>query len=105
MAATSSDRTIESLARDVSFLGRVLGDVLREQGGNALFDAVEGLRLACREHRQRPSPETRAAVWSQVDTLPLDTALQVARAFTTYLHLINMAEENHRLRRITERET
>src|SRR5690348_13815952 len=100
----SVERSMEELARDVSFLGRVLGDVLREQGGDELFDAVEGLRLACREARHHPSSGARAEVERRVDDLPPQLALQVERAFTTYFHLINMAEEHHRLRRIAERE-
>ena len=35
-----NDRQVEVLRRDVSFLGALLGEVLREQGGNALFDTV-----------------------------------------------------------------
>jgi phosphoenolpyruvate carboxylase len=88
----------------VSFLGRVLGDVLREQGGEELFDAVEGLRLACRQMRRDPSPQAMRKVEDRVAALPLPLALQVVRAFTMYFHLINMAEEHHRLRRIGERE-
>lgn len=95
----------EALSRDVSFLGRVLGDVLREQGGDRLFDAVEGLRVACRDLRRRPSPALEASVEQQVAALPPDLALEVVRAFTMYFHLINMAEEQHRLRRLRQRET
>jgi phosphoenolpyruvate carboxylase len=102
MALSSPEH--QTLARDVSFLGRVLGNVLREQGGDELFDAVEGLRLACRDMRQRPSAEAHEELERRVATLPLPRALQVVRAFTTYFHLINMAEEHHRLRRISERE-
>jgi phosphoenolpyruvate carboxylase len=98
------DQNMESLARDVSFLGRVLGNVLREQGGDALFDAVEGLRQDCRQMRHHPSVEASDRIRSMVDGLALPQALDVARAFTMYFHLINMAEENHRLRRIAERE-
>lgn len=100
----STDRSMEELSRDVSFLGSVLGDVLREQGGDALFDAVEGLRVACRTLRRDPSPETSAEVRRRVEALSPELAFQVVRAFTIYFHLINMAEEHHRLRRIAERE-
>src|SRR5947209_2773384 len=102
--APSTDRSMEELARDVSFLGSVLGDVLREQGGDELFDAVEGLRVACRTLRQNPSSEARAEVRRRVENLPSELAFQVVRAFTVYFHLINMAEEHHRLRRIAGRE-
>lgn len=97
--------SMDRLGRDVSFLGRVLGDVLREQGGNGLFDAVEGLRTACRHHRQYHCGEAAEEVAALVAALPLERALDVARAFTMYFHLINIAEENHRVRRLSERES
>lgn len=99
------DRTMTRLARDVSLLGTILGDVLREQGGAELFEAVEGLRLACKRRRQNPSAESEREVERRVQALSPQLALDVVRAFTTYFHLINMAEEHHRLRRIAERET
>jgi len=82
----------------------VLGEVLREQGGEPLFDAVEDLRLACRALRSRPSRRAEADIEERIAALPLPLALDVVRAFTMYFHLINMAEENQRLRRIAERE-
>lgn len=94
----------EALSRDVSFLGRVLGDVLREQGGDRLFEAVEGLRVACRDLRRHPSEALEASVQQLVASLAPDLALDVVRAFTMYFHLINMAEEQHRLRRLRQRE-
>jgi phosphoenolpyruvate carboxylase len=104
MGRTTAGTGLELLSRDISFLGRVLGDVLREQGGEKLFQAVEGLRLACRNLRKHPSPGAEQEVQERVNALPLPQALQVVRAFTMYFHLINMAEEHHRLRRIAERE-
>lgn len=104
MRVQSLDNSMESLARDVSFLGRVLGDVLREQGGEDLFNAVEGLRQTCRHMRHHECRLAAEEVEQRVNALPLGLAGDVVRAFTVYFHLINMAEENHRLRRITERE-
>jgi phosphoenolpyruvate carboxylase len=98
------DDGMEQLGHEVSFLGRVLGDVLREQGGNELFEAVEGLRVACRHHRQYHCGEAAMDVTDQVHALPLGTSLEVVRAFTMYFHLINIAEENHRVRRLRERD-
>lgn len=95
---------MERLGRDVSFLGRVLGDVLREQGGDELFAAVEGLRVASRHHRQYHCAEAARDLAARVAALPLERALEVVRAFTMYFHLINIAEENHRVRRLDERE-
>jgi phosphoenolpyruvate carboxylase len=100
----SFEDSMERLGRDVSFLGRILGDVLREQGGDGLFNAVERLRVACRHHRQYHCGEAAHEVADLVATLPLQEAGAVCRAFTMYFHLINIAEENHRIRRLAERE-
>jgi phosphoenolpyruvate carboxylase len=100
-----ADDTMADLGRDISFLGRVLGDVVREQGGDELFNAVEGLRQACRHMRHHHCEAALQEVQERVETLPPPLALEVVRAFTLYFHLINMAEEHHRLRRIAERET
>ncbi len=99
------ERSMAALGQDVSFLGRVLGDVLREQGGDELFDAVEGLRQACRHMRHHRCDAALQEVHQRVEALSLPLAVDVVRAFTLYFHLINMAEESHRLRRIGERET
>ncbi len=98
------DEAMERLAHDVSFLGRVLGDVLREQGGDELFDAVEGLRVASRHHRQYHHEELATEVAGLIQGLSLERCLEIVRAFTMYFHLINIAEENHRVRRLHERE-
>jgi phosphoenolpyruvate carboxylase len=103
-APLSLERSISALSRDVSLLGHVLGDVVREQGGDELFEAVEGLRQATRHARHHRCEPALREVRERVEALPLPVALQVVRAYTIYFHLINMAEENHRLRRLGERE-
>ncbi len=99
------DDSGDALARDVSFLGRILGDVLDEQGGSALFDAVEGLRRACRHMRHHACDAAREEIEERVQSIPDDRMGEVVRAFTVFFHLINMAEENHRLRRLAARES
>lgn len=99
------DDSVDALARDVSFLGRMLGDVLREQGGTELFDTVEGLRQACRHRRHHDCDAARIEIEQRVGSIPDGQMSAVVRAFTVYFHLINMAEENHRLRRLAARET
>jgi phosphoenolpyruvate carboxylase len=105
MVALPPDDASDGLARDVSFLGRILGDVLREQGGTTLFDAVEGLRQACRHRRHHNCEAARGEIEERVAAIADDQLEQVVRAFTVYFHLINMAEENHRLRRLVARES
>ncbi len=94
----------EPLRNDVRMLGGLLGKVLRESGGDGLYQDVERLReLAIRAHDE---PDSDALVQAEelVAGLDLARADQVARAFTCYFHLANLAEEYHRVRQLRERE-
>ncbi|CAN5229749.1 phosphoenolpyruvate carboxylase [soil metagenome] len=84
-------------------LGDVLGQVLTEAGGRALLDDVERLRRATIDLRAQPTTDRRQAVVAVVAGLRLDRAEQVARAFTLYFQLVNLAEEHHRVRALRER--
>ena len=81
------------LARDVRRLGNALGEVLREQGGEALFQTVERVRALAKEARNEDGWE---AAETEMDALfagmDFPTALPVLKAFTTYFQLINLAE-------------
>jgi phosphoenolpyruvate carboxylase len=98
------------LRRDVRSLGMLLGEVLREQAGDSLYDAVEALRRTAIARREAEAPQIGAAdqasasahlkqALARVRTLELPAAYQLARAFGFYFELINLAETNHRKRR------
>jgi phosphoenolpyruvate carboxylase len=92
-----------ALRRDVGYLGRLLGRVLVESGGSDLLDEVERLRLASIAFRQDPTEARRRTVTEMVAALDVERAALVARAFTIYFHLVNLAEERHRVRALRER--
>jgi phosphoenolpyruvate carboxylase len=98
------------LRRDVRSLGMLLGEVLREQAGEALYDAVEALRRTAISRREAETPQTGTANTAAATTrlqqaldlvhaLDLPGAYQLTRAFGFYFELINLAETNHRKRR------
>jgi phosphoenolpyruvate carboxylase len=98
------------LRRDVRSLGMLLGEVLREQAGDSLYDAVEALRRTAIARREAEAPQTGAAneatatahlqqALDRVRALDLPVAYQLTRAFGFYFELINLAETNHRKRR------
>jgi phosphoenolpyruvate carboxylase len=93
------------LRRDVRLLGRLLGKVLEEAGGPGLLEDVERLRRATIALRQADGGrrEARAQVVELVAGFDLDRAELVARAFTVYFQLVNLAEEQHRVRTLRER--
>jgi phosphoenolpyruvate carboxylase len=97
---------IDLLRADVHLLGELVGDVLREQGGPDLFAAVEFVRTSAIALRSRSASdiaqERSLLQWAQRQST--DRLLQLVRAFSVYFHLINLAEEHHRVRTLRERE-
>ena len=98
------------MRRDVRLLGRVLGDVLRQAGGQDLLDDVERLRRAVIAARHgESSGESGDAAAAEIADLvagwPLERAEAVAHAFTVYFHLANLAEEHQRIRTLRKRDT
>ncbi|MCA1569683.1 MAG: phosphoenolpyruvate carboxylase [Chloroflexi bacterium] len=92
----------DPLAREVKLVGALLGQVIAEQEGDALFELVEQLRRAA--IRQRAGSQTHPDSGATLDGHPLHELLAVARAFTAYFLLINLAEEKHRVRMLWRRE-
>ena len=90
------------LRKDVRFLTTLLGEVILEQEGRQLFDKIEQIRLLSKSLRADPSPELEQQRDPLIAGLTLEQASKIARAFTLYFHLVNLAEENHRVRRIRE---
>ena len=93
------------LRRDVRSLGILLGQVIKEQCGDALFNTVEILRELLIRHRQggeRRDAETHELLFKAqrlVATLNLAEAYHLTKAFAIYFELTNLAETNHRKRR------
>ena len=83
----------EPLRRDVSALGRILGEALIELEGTAFFDLEERIRAISKErrarpHRRKPAEDLRAAI-AELDT---PTAERVARALTTTPTILRFAD-------------
>jgi phosphoenolpyruvate carboxylase len=88
----------EGLRRDVGDLGAIVGEVLREQRGDALFDRVEEARRSAIRRRQGDVDadwELRALTTG----LAAADAADLVRAFSTYFQVVNLAERVHRIRR------
>lgn len=86
----------EALRRDVGRLGTLVGDLIREQCGETMFELVETVRRASIHHRESGSGELAEA--------PADldhrSELDLIRAFSTYFQVVNLAERVHRIRRL-----
>ncbi len=86
------------LKRDIRELGIILGNVLKEQVGNNLYETVEKLRALTKELRTVYSDKTRQEIISLIDSLSTDEAYKVVRAFSIYFILVNAADEVHKVR-------
>ena len=94
----------EKMRADVRMLGALLGRVLRESGSPGLYDDVERLRLATIAAYTDESPEAFERAAAIADSFSIERADEVARAFTVYFHLVNLAEEHQRVRVLRERD-
>ncbi|GIX22552.1 MAG: phosphoenolpyruvate carboxylase [Gammaproteobacteria bacterium] len=86
----------------VRLFGDILGQVLREHAGKAVFNAVETLRKGHISLRKQESAWKRRRLLAFAESLDPETAVHVIRAFGNYFNLVNVAEEayQHRLRRL-----
>jgi phosphoenolpyruvate carboxylase len=93
----------DELRADVRMLGELLGRVIAEDGGPDLLADVERLRKAVIAARRREISVDEVA--AMVAEWPIDRSVQIARAFTCYFHLVNLAEEHFRIRTLRSRDT
>jgi len=87
------------LRREVKMLGKMLGEILVNHGGPELFEKVEKIRLMCKTLRTDFDQDIYQALKEEITNLNPPMRKQVIRAFSMYFHLINAAEQNHRIRR------
>ncbi len=96
---TEKEANKTSLQNDVNMLGNILGEILVLHGGKELFDKVETIRKMTKSIRKEFNKETYQALKKEISSLQPPMRQQVIRAFSIYFHLINVAEQNHRIRR------
>jgi phosphoenolpyruvate carboxylase len=87
----------EPMRDDIRLLGAILGDTVREQNGDEVFDLVERARTA--SFRVRRSEIERAEVAEMFADIDIRQAVPVIRAFSHFALLANVAEDIHRERR------
>lgn len=86
------------LRQDVRLLGQLLGETLQEQEGSALLDQVEQIRQLAK-HARAGHEDRQPQLLDTLSRLPPDQLVPVARAFSHFLNLANLAEQYHRARR------
>lgn len=87
------------LREDIRLLGRLLGEVIRQQEGEAVFKLVETIRQTAVQFRRESDAEAGADLDRLLKKLSRDQTNAVVRAFSYFSHLANIAEDQHHNRR------
>ena len=87
------------LVEDIRLLGRILGDVIREQEGAAAFDLIERVRQLSVAYRLKADASAGRVLDRLLKNLSADQTVTVIRAFSYFSHLANIAEDRHHVRR------
>ncbi|WP_395060709.1 phosphoenolpyruvate carboxylase [Polaromonas sp.] len=87
------------LVEDIRLLGRILGDVIREQEGEAAYELIEEVRKLSVTFRRDADAEADKSLKKLLKGLSGDQTVSVIRAFTYFSHLANLAEDRHHIRR------
>ncbi len=92
----------DPLSEQIHLLGDLLGETLIDQEGPALFAQVEAIRALAKAGRAGDAAAS-AELLARIGDLPATEALAVVKAFTGYFQLVNLAEEQERVRVLRER--
>ncbi|GGY86730.1 phosphoenolpyruvate carboxylase [Pseudoduganella plicata] len=95
---TASDKDAP-LKEDIRLLGRLLGDVLREQEGEEVFAVVETIRQTAVRFRREADAGAAKELDGMLKILTREQTITVVRAFSYFSHLANIAEDQHHIRR------
>ena len=87
------------LKEDIRLLGRLLGEVIRHQEGETVYEIVETIRQTAVKFRRDTDPQAGAELDKLLKKLTRDQTNSVVRAFSYFSHLANIAEDQHHNRR------
>src|SRR5262249_35212337 len=96
--AAESDKA-RPLVEDIRLLGRLLGDVIREQEGTAAFELIERVRQLSVAYRIHKDASAGRVLDRLLKNLSADQTVSVIRAFSYFSHLANIAEDRQHVRR------
>jgi phosphoenolpyruvate carboxylase len=95
----TSDDPHKALRDDVRRLGELLGETLRRQEGQPLFERVERVRALAKRARHASGDASFERLAGELHGMPVGAVLPIARSFAHFLNLANVAEQYHRVRR------
>ena len=100
---TATREMLNPLSNDIRLLGNLLGNVIREQHGEAAFELVEKVRATAKARRSGEEGAT-AELTKIVGGVDLEQKRVLIKAFGNYFQLINIAEDLQRIRVLRQRE-
>lgn len=103
-SASPTTEPFSSLRTDIRLLGKTLGDVIHECEGQNIYDVIEKLRRAAVKFRREGDPQDSQILEQQIQQLADREANSAARAFSYFLHLSNIAEDQDQNRRQRQHE-
>lgn len=89
----------QPLMDDIRLLGRILGEVIREQEGREVYELVERIRKLSVAYRHKADAQAGKSFDKLLKSLSGEQAVSVIRAFSYFSHLANIAEDRHHVRR------
>ncbi|PWC80314.1 phosphoenolpyruvate carboxylase [Azospirillum sp. TSH100] len=95
----SSETKDQPLREDIRLLGRILGDTVRSQEGEAVFDIVERIRQTSIRFHREEDQGARKELEGILNSLSPPQTARVVRAYSFFSHLANIAEDQHHIRR------
>jgi phosphoenolpyruvate carboxylase len=98
-AAAHAAAKNKPLIEDIRLLGRILGDVIRQQAGHAAFELIERIRQLSVAYRLKKDASAGRVLDRLLKNLTADETVTVIRAFSYFSHLANIAEDQHHVRR------
>jgi phosphoenolpyruvate carboxylase len=87
------------LRYDIRLLGRILGETVRAQEGDEVFEVIERIRQTALRFHRDTDDAARRELRAIISELPDDRAIRIIRAFGYFSHLANIAEDQHHIRR------
>jgi len=91
------------LSGQINLLGELLGQAIRDQGGDETLERVEALRRLAKRAIHEEAPDLRRQLAERIAALDLPEIVWLLRSFTTFFHLVNQAEKQEILRVNRER--
>jgi phosphoenolpyruvate carboxylase len=102
--STHNGESRDPLSASIHLLGDILGDVIREQGGEELFLLEEQARALAKDLRADPQSKQSSALTELIASLDVSQLRGIIKAFALYFGLVNLAENNERIRVLRERD-